>query len=161
MKVSTEIDNNFGYEKITQLVDNIPLINWFSINKMKANPEKFQAIAIGKQTKQQNLTFTLKIECESEVKLLGVTIDFQLNFNEHVSNICKKASRQLNVLKRIGTHLTKLGKLTIYYSFIMSNFNYCPLVWHFCGETNTKKIEKIQERALRFIYNEYTSSYED
>jgi hypothetical protein len=26
MKVSTEIDNNFGYEKITQLVDNIPLI---------------------------------------------------------------------------------------------------------------------------------------
>ena len=25
MKVSTEIDNNFGYEKITQLVDNIPL----------------------------------------------------------------------------------------------------------------------------------------
>lgn len=140
------------------------LINWFSINKMKANPEKFQAIAIGKQTKQQNLTFTLdgnKIECESEVKLLGVTIDFQLNFNEHVSNICKKASRQLNVLKRIGTHLTKLGKLTIYYSFIMSNFNYCPLVWHFCGETNTKKIEKIQERALRFIYNEYTSSYED
>ena len=25
MKVGTEIDNNFGYEKITQLVDNIPL----------------------------------------------------------------------------------------------------------------------------------------
>ena len=78
-----------------------------------------------------------------------------------MSDICKKASRQLNVLKRIGTHLTKLGKLTIYHSFIMSNFNYCPLVWHFCGETNTKKIEKIQERAPRFIYNEYTSSYED
>jgi pyruvate dehydrogenase complex dehydrogenase (E1) component len=37
---------------------------------MKANPEKFQAIAIGKQTKQQNLTFTIdgnKIECESPV----------------------------------------------------------------------------------------------
>jgi hypothetical protein len=49
-------------------------------------------------------------------------------------------------------HRTKLGKLTIYYSFIMSNFNYCPLVWHFCGEVNTKKVEKIQERALKFIY---------
>ena len=33
----------------------------------------------------------------------------------------------------------------------MSNFNYCPIVWHFCGETNTRKIEKIQVRALRFI----------
>jgi len=42
----------------------------------------------------------------------------------------------------------------------MSNFNYCPLTWHFCGEVNTKQIEKLQERALRFIYNDYLSSYE-
>jgi hypothetical protein len=102
-----------------------------------------------------------KIDCEKEVKLLGVTIDCQLKFNTHISNICKKASRQLNVLKHIGKHLTKLGRLTIYFSFIMSNFNYCPIVWHFCGEINTRKIEKIPERALRFIYEDYSSSYED
>ena len=42
----------------------------------------------------------------------------------------------------------------------MSNFNYCPLTWHFCGDKNTKKIEKIPERALRFIYRDYDSSYE-
>jgi len=69
---------------------------------MKANPEYVQAIAVGKKTKDKNLTFNLEgnqIECESEVILLGVTIDFKLNFNEHISNICKKASRQLNVNK--------------------------------------------------------------
>ena len=99
--------------------------------------------------------------CEEEVKLLGVTFDFKLTFNSHVSHICKKASQQLNVLKRIGNNLSKLGKLTIYYSFILSNFNYCPLVWHFCGESNTKKLEKIQERALRFIYNDSDSPYEN
>ena len=84
------------------------LIYWFSINKMKANPEKVQAITIGKKTHDKNLKFNLEgieIECETEVQLLGVTIDFKLNFNEHISNICKKASRQLNVLKRIGKHL--------------------------------------------------------
>jgi hypothetical protein len=139
------------------------LINWFSINKMKTSPEKFQAIAVGKKTHDKNLKFNLEgieIECETEIKLLGVTIlDFKLNFNEHISKICKKASRQLNVLKRIGKLLTRLGKLTIYYSFNMSNFNYCPLVWHFCGEVNTKKVEKIQERALRFIYEDYLASY--
>ena len=54
-------------------------------------------------------------------------MNLKLNFNEHISNIWKKASRQLNVLKRIGHHLTKLGKLTVYHSFNMSNFNYCPL----------------------------------
>ena len=64
-------------------------------------------------------------------------------------------------MKRSGKHLAKLGKLTIYYSFIMSNFNYCPLVWHFCGEVNTKKVEKIQEMALRFIYEDYSASYDE
>ena len=44
----------------------------------------------------------------------------------------------------------------------MSNFNYCPVVWHFCGEGNRmcQKDEKIQERALRFIYEEYNCDYE-
>jgi len=60
----------------------------------------------------------------------------------------KKASRQLNVLKRIGKYLCKLRKLNIYYSFILSNINTCPLTWHFCSETNTKKVENIQKRAL-------------
>ena len=41
----------------------------------------------------------------------------------------------------------------------MSNFNYCPLVWHFCGERATNKMEKIQERALRFIYDDYKNPY--
>ena len=95
-----------------------------------------------------------------KLRIITVTIDFKLSFNSHISNICKKASRQLGVLKRIGKNLCKLGKLSIYYSFILSNFNYCPLTWHFCAETNTKKLEKIQERALYFIYNDYTSDYE-
>jgi hypothetical protein len=61
-----------------------------------------------------------KIKCEKEVKLLGVTIDFEHKFYSHISNICKKkASRQLNVLKRLGKYLNKLGKLTIYHSFIL------------------------------------------
>ena len=45
---------------------------------MEANPDKFQAIAIGKNTKDENISFNLNgniIKCEDEVKLLGVTID--------------------------------------------------------------------------------------
>ena len=140
------------------------LIDWFKFNRMQANPEKFQAIAIGQRSAKELDSFTLNnvnIPCENEVKLLGVTIDFKLNFNSHISNICKKASKQLNCLKRIGKYLTRLGKLTIHHSFILSNFNYCPLTWHFCSVTNTNKVERIQERALRFIYDDHSSSYED
>ena len=74
---------------------------------MQVNPEKFQAISVGRKTHDKNVMLNLNginISCEDEVKLLGVTIDFKLNFNAHISNICKKAARQLNVLKRIGKH---------------------------------------------------------
>jgi hypothetical protein len=131
---------------------------------MKVNPDKFQAIAIGKNTQSKNISFNLNgniIKTEDEVKLLGVTIDYELKFNSHITNICRKASRQLNVLKRMGKYLNRLGKLTIYHSFILSNFNYCPVIWHFCSEANTKKMGKIQERALKFIYNENHSTYEE
>ena len=63
--------------------DSVLLIRWFLNNKMKANPEKFQAIAVGEKTKVEDITFNLDnniIKCEESVKLLGVTIDFQLNF---------------------------------------------------------------------------------
>ena len=51
--------------------------------------------------------------------------------------------------------------LYIFNAFILSNFNYCPLVWHLCGQTDTNKMEKIQERALRFVLNDHNSSYSD
>ena len=126
---------------ITLKNDSLILIDWFTVNQMKANPDKFQAIAIGNKSHSENISFNLKgniIKCE----------DFQLKFNIHIANTCKKASRQLNVLKRVGKYLNRLGKLTIYHSFILSNFNYCPVTWHFCNEQSTKKMEKIQERAL-------------
>ena len=98
--------------------------------------------------------FHLFIECEDVVKLLGIDIDFQLKFGKHVNNLCRKASQQLAVLKRIGKHLCHLSKLTIFHTFILSHSNFCPLAWHFCNSGNTKKLEKV-----RFIYSDYISDY--
>ena len=64
-------------------------------------------------------------------------------------------------MKRRSPFLSRLNKLTIFYAFILSNFNYCRLAWHFCSENNSRKLEKIQERALRFVYEDFDSSYEE
>jgi hypothetical protein len=64
---------------------------------------------------------------EETVKLLGIEIDYQLNFDIHISSICRKASQLLNILKRLGRYLDRLSKLTIFHTFILSNFNFCPL----------------------------------
>ena len=42
----------------------------------------------------------------------------------------------------------------------MSNFNFCPLIWHFCSKGNTEKLEKVHFRALKFIFQDFNSSYE-
>ena len=157
------IHKNLNILKEVLQGESILLINWFTENLMKANPDKFQAICMGQKTHDAISSFQLNdtvITCEDNVTLLGVNIDFMLNFNDHISDICKKASQQLAVLKRIGRFLTKHGKLTIFKSFIMSTFNYCPLAWHFCSQASTNKMEKIQERALRFISNDFISPLE-
>ena len=73
---------------------------------MKANPSKFQAICIGKKTAHDNITSfnidSVEIKCDDNVTLLGVNIDFMLHFDDRVSEICKKASNQLAVLRRLG-----------------------------------------------------------
>ena len=85
------------------------------------------------------LISTLKVESNQ----LGIDIDYQLNFDLHISNLCRKTSQQLNILKGLGPFLSKLNKHTIFYTFILSNFNFCPLAWHFCTDKNTNKIEKV------------------
>ena len=46
-------------------------------------------------------------------------------------------------------------------TFIISNFNDCPLVLNFSSAQLLKKIENLQKRALRFLLNDYDSTYED
>ena len=67
----------------------------------------------------------------------------------------------LNALARISNYLDIDSRKIIYNSFVACNLNYCPLVWHFCGKVNHSKLEKIQERALKIIYKDYESSYEE
>jgi hypothetical protein len=139
------------------------LVDWFTNNQMEANPGKFQGLAVGKKTHNKTPTFSIQganIECTNDVKLLGVTLDYLLNFDVHISNLCKKAARQINVLRRIGKHIPTNCRKVIYQSFIQSTFNFCPVIWHFCSEANCKKLEKLNFRALRHVYHDYESNYE-
>ena len=46
-------------------------------------------------------------------------------------------------------------------TFIESQFSYCPLVWMFCSCTMNTKINHLHARALRLVYDDYTSTYEE
>ena len=130
---------------------------------MIANPEKFHAILLRKNqtnTSGEQININGKmIKSEETVKLLGVTLDYRLDFDPHISNLCKKAAAQSNVLKRLKAFIGFKEKQILIQSFVYSNFNYCPLVWYFSSSKSLQKIEKIQERALRLLDNDHTSLY--
>ena len=137
-------------------------IDWFTENKMLANPDKFQAIVLGNKSDEIKLKINgLNIVPQKSVTLMGVILDSQLNYNLHITEICKRAGRQLNVLKRVSSYLSIKARMAILKTFIISHFNFCPVVWHHCGKVNTIKMEKIQERALRYVFSDYKSSYDE
>ena len=111
------------FDRLIQVLqkERLTLFNWFCVNCLQANPGKFQAIGVRKKTHDKNLTLKVSdihIKCEDVVKLLGVDIDYQINFDQYTSNLCRKAGQQLNVLKRLSPFLSGLNKLTHF--FILS-----------------------------------------
>ena len=145
--------------------DTVNTMKWFADNYMQANPDKFQVMFMKTSHSHVALPTEFKIDdiCIStsdNVKLLGVLIDNNLNFDEHVKALCKKASSQLKVLFRFKSMIGAHEKETMYRTFIMSNFNFCPVVWNFCSKSSARKIEKIQERALRYMTGNLTMTYE-
>ena len=140
-------------------------ISWFQSNKMIVNPGKFQGIIIDKK-KQNHTAEYISIDqkntkISSSVKLLRVHIDDKLNFNLHITKIFRSAANQLHTLIRLRMFLNFEEKKTLINSYFYSNFNYCPLIWMFSSAKSLNKVESLQKRILRFLYEDYVSSYEE
>ena len=58
---------------------------------------------------------------------------------------------QVNALNRLQNILPCKVKELLYQVFVLPNLYYCGQIWHHCGLRNTKKIEKVNERALRYV----------
>ena len=140
-------------------------IKWFEENEMIVNPDKFQAIIINKHGNLDQASYKLtfknyEITSKNKVTLLGIDIDDHLKFSNHIHTLTRKAAGQLNYIISKKRFLNQKEKTILIESFIMANFNYCPLVWLFCNSQSNIKQERIQKRALRFLYNDYESDYD-
>ena len=85
--------------------------------------------------------------------------------NDHLTNMvvncAKKASQKLHALSRIAHYMDPARRKTIMNAFINSQFGYCPLVWMCQGRIMNNKMNKIQEKALRTVYKNANSTYEE
>ena len=76
--------------------------------------------------------------------------------------------KHLSLFKNDVTHISQLSLKPIFNSqtcamelFLRKKVNYCSLVRHFSTKTSSNKIEKIQERCLKLLYNNTTGTYDD
>ena len=141
--------------------DSKVLLEWVSNNVLKANPDKFHLLLSNPNPNLSVKVDQYQIQNSNYEKLLGVIIDNKLTFNEHVTWLCKKASQKLHALARVSRFMNMEKRRTIMRAFITSQFGYCPLVWMFHSRTLNNRINKIHERALRIVYNDDYSSFND
>ena len=80
-------------------------------------------------------------------------------FCQHVSELCKKASQMVGVLARLRNLITTETKLLHNKTAIMPYLTYCHPTCHFCKASDTRTVERIQERALRIVYNSHSETY--
>ena len=138
---------------LQELVDTI--YNWTIVNNMKLNISKCKELIIDfakdKQEFSPLIINGVAVDRVSSARVLGLIVQDNMNWNEHVNNVVKKAGKRLymlRVLKRSNADTNTL--ITVYTTIIRPVLEYAFQVWHFnIQEYLSEDIEKIQRRALR------------
>ena len=144
--------------------EGVVISRWYNENYLKGNHKKYGAMILcNRDTEAAAINITIdgeNVESKLSLKLLGLTLDSRLNYSSHISDICKKAGSKVGVLNRLKKLVPTHAFLQLYKAGVLPNLTYCHMVWHFCRASDTKKLERVQERALRAVFSNKTATYE-
>ena len=166
--IANYADDTFPYEcapYYEKLKENLEftiykIFTWFKNNNFKANATKCHFFLSPHQYVTINIDGSI-IKSSNLQKLLGVTIDSNFTFEQHINSLCRKSSQKLDALSRIAQYLSQNKKRILFKMFVTSQFNYCPLVWMCHSRTLNNRINNIHLRALRIVHQDTQSSFEE
>ena len=128
------------------------LRNWLIANKLSLNVAKTEFMLIG--SRQMIKDFHQKIFIENKqikqvdkCKTLGIIVDQHLSWKNNTKNVCRKITAGICALRRIKPFVDKETLISIYNAIVHPHFNYCCEVWDVLGETQSKRLQKLQNRA--------------
>jgi len=130
---------------------------WLHINQMNVNVSKTKVMVLSSVARKLDVADVniclngQRLECVNTMKYLGVTIDNHLKWHNHLDNVCKNVGKKIAVLRRIKPFLPKDALKTIYNTTILPLFDYANIVWSSCGEKNLKRLQVLQNKAMRTI----------
>ena len=137
---------------------------WFQANFMILNADKCHLLVSAPKNvvEQMHVTVGDEVIWESQLeRLLGLDIDKKMKFQDHLMGICKKASGKLSALIRLAKFTPFEKKRTLMNAYIEMQFSNCHLIWMFCSSTINNRINSIHKRALRCVYSDFTSTFEE
>ena len=143
------------------------LMTWTEVNKVTINHNKTVVMHFctsSRAVDQPQLSVGIHpLQVVRSTKLLGVTVDDQLTWKQHVNNIIRTASFKLYMLRRLRSLGTPAKELCgVYTTFILPSLMYCSPVWSSSLTlTQKQQLERVQKRACRIILGPAYQSYTD
>ena len=135
---------------------------------MKFHPDKCQCLRFTRKRKHKRKPPAYKLHNHQisnvqEATYLGVTLQHDLSWDQHIKKIVTKANKSLGFLRRNLKVKSKKQKQTAYLSIVRPCLEYSSSVWDPNTQENIKKIEAVQRRAARWVSSRYrqSSSVED
>ena len=145
----------FEAESQLQLYVNITA-SWLTDNGLVVNPSKSNSMIIGTKQRTNKPNSLLQIKINNSIidqtnsfKLLGVEIDNNLTWNNHASQIAKRLSSKIGLIKRLQQTLPSHIIHKLYAPLFLSQIDYCFTVWGKCSSQAFNRIQRLQNRAAR------------
>ncbi|KAK3089266.1 hypothetical protein FSP39_002210 [Pinctada imbricata] len=150
------IRNTQDHETLQKDLNNLE--NWANKWGMKFNAKKCYILSINKKTSKFYQLNQHILQEVQENPYLGLQISNDLKWNTHINNVCKKASSTLGFIRRNPLRNVPLNcRKTAYISLVRSIMEYGATIWNPYLKGDIDKLEKIQNRAIRFIKKDYKS----
>lgn len=158
-------DDSIIYREIKSEADHLALMNdllklqeWSSRWQMVFKPEKCFVMSITNRTNPSLYTYSMNntpLTLVESWTYLGAIIDSKLNWNQHIEHVRKSAQRSLNVIQRTLHAAPSKIKQMAYQTLVRPKLEYASAAWSPHTTTNINKLERVQNKAARFVSRSY------
>ncbi|KAK6183707.1 hypothetical protein SNE40_011134 [Patella caerulea] len=130
------------------------LNEWSKKWLVKFNPNKTDIMVFSLTNVESNLEFDFDETILKPVNIhkhLGIIFSSDCKWTNHIDKMIGKASKQLNVLRKLKYKLKREYLEKMYLTFIRPILEYSSEVWDNCGKVNSERLEKLQTEAARIV----------
>ena len=143
------------------------LNSWFSQSQLKLKPTKSEVMFVGSSRllAKYDLPPVVTLDgttlpISSKLKILGVTLDSNLNFAHFVSQIIQSSNFHIHAIKQVRKFLPLFTANALFISLFLSRLDYCNFL--LCRQPNYLlcKLQALQDHAAKMVLQaDYFSSF--